>query len=307
MRDRAPFFIGVLLFVVALMSMSLFSVDQRQYALVFQLGEVKGQLTEPGLHVKIPLIQNVRYFDRRILTMDSNEPERFITSEKKNVLVDLFVKWRIVDPKLYYISVGGDESRAKTRLEQTVNAGLREEFGKRTVHEVVSGEREKIMDEMRIKADQDARKIGVQIVDVRLKRVDLPLEVSESVYRRMEAERKRVANELRSQGAADAEKIRADADKQREVIVAEAYREAQKVKGEGDAKASAIYAQAFSQNPEFFAFYRSLDAYRNSFKSKSDVLVLEPNADFFKYMKSAGGRGTATAPADANKGGKSAK
>ena len=307
MRDRAPFFIGVLLFVVALMSMSLFSVDQRQYALVFQLGEVKGQLTEPGLHVKIPLIQNVRYFDRRILTMDSNEPDRFITSEKKNVLVDLFVKWRIVDPKLYYISVGGDESRAKTRLEQTVNAGLREEFGKRTVHEVVSGEREKIMDEMRVKADQDARKIGVQIVDVRLKRVDLPLEVSESVYRRMEAERKRVANELRSQGAADAEKIRADADKQREVIVAEAYREAQKVKGEGDAKASAIYAQAFSQNPEFFAFYRSLDAYRNSFKSKSDVLVLEPNADFFKYMKSAGGRGTATAPADANKGGKSAK
>lgn len=307
MRDRAPFFIGVLLFVVALMSMSLFSVDQRQYALVFQLGEVKGQLTEPGLHVKIPLIQNVRYFDRRILTMDSNEPERFITSEKKNVLVDLFVKWRIVDPKLYYISVGGDESRAKTRLEQTVNAGLREEFGKRTVHEVVSGEREKIMDEMRVKADQDARKIGVQIVDVRLKRVDLPLEVSESVYRRMEAERKRVANELRSQGAADAEKIRADADKQREVIVAEAYREAQKVKGEGDAKASAIYAQAFSQNPEFFAFYRSLDAYRSSFKSKSDVLVLEPNADFFKYMKSAGGRGTATAPADANKGGKSAK
>lgn len=307
MRDRAPFFIGVLLFVVALMSMSLFSVDQRQYALVFQLGEVKGQLTEPGLHVKIPLIQNVRYFDRRILTMDSNEPERFITSEKKNVLVDLFVKWRIVDPKLYYISVGGDESRAKTRLEQTVNAGLREEFGKRTVHEVVSGEREKIMDEMRVKADQDARKIGVQIVDVHMNRVDLPLEVSESVYRRMEAERKRVANELRSQGAADAEKIRADADKQREVIVAEAYREAQKVKGEGDAKASAIYAQAFSQNPEFFAFYRSLDAYRNSFKSKSDVLVLEPNADFFKYMKSAGGRGTATAPADANKGGKSAK
>ena len=307
MRDRAPFFIGVLLFVVALMSMSLFSVDQRQYALVFQLGEVKGQLTEPGLHVKIPLIQNVRYFDKRILTLDSNEPERFITSEKKNVLVDLFVKWRIVDPKLYYISVGGDESRAKTRLEQTVNAGRREEFGKRTVHEVVSGEREKIMDEMRVKADQDARKIGVQIVDVRLKRVDLPLEVSESVYRRMEAERKRVANELRSQGAADAEKIRADADKQREVIVAEAYREAQKVKGEGDAKASAIYAQAFSQNPEFFAFYRSLDAYRNSFKSKSDVLVLEPNADFFKYMKSAGGRGTATAPADANKGGKSAK
>ncbi len=291
MRERAPFFIGVLLFVVALMSMSLFTVDQRQYALVFQLGEVKGQLTEPGLHVKIPLIQNVRYFDRRILTMDSNEPERFITSEKKNVLVDLFVKWRIVDPKLYYISVGGDESRAKTRLEQTVNAGLREEFGKRTVHEVVSGEREKIMDEMRVKADQDARKIGVQIVDVRLKRVDLPLEVSESVYRRMEAERKRVANELRSQGAAEAEKIRADADKQREIIVAEAYREAQRVKGEGDAKSSAIYAAAFGQNPEFYAFYRSLDAYRNSFRNKSDVLVVEPTSEFCKYLKGSGAVG----------------
>ena len=305
MRERAPFFIGVLLFVVALMSMSLFTVDQRQYALVFQLGEVKGQLTEPGLHVKIPLIQNVRYFDRRILTMDSNEPERFITSEKKNVLVDLFVKWRIVDPKLYYISVGGDESRAKTRLEQTVNAGLREEFGKRTVHEVVSGERDRIMDDMRDKADLDARKIGVQIVDVRLKRVDLPAEVSESVYRRMEAERKRVANELRSQGGAEAEKIKADADKQREVIVAEAYRDAQKVKGDGDARASAIYAQAFGQSPEFYAFYRSLEAYRSSFKNKSDVLVVEPNSEFFKYMKGSGGRSASAS--ESAKSGKSGK
>ena len=211
-----------------------------------------------------------------------------IRSYYENVLVDSFVKWRIVDPQLYYVSVAGDEARAKTRLSQTVNASLREEFGKRTVHDVVSGERDKIMEQMREKADQDARKIGVQIIDVRVKRVDLPTEVSESVYRRMEAERKRVANELRSEGAAEAEKIRADADKQREVIIAEAYRDAQKVKGEGDAKAAATYSQAFNQNPEFYAFYRSLEAYRNSFKGKTDVIVVEPNSDFFKYMKSMG-------------------
>lgn len=282
---------GLLAAIVVVLALSLFTVDQRQYAVVQQLGEVKSVITEPGLNFKWPLIQNVRFFDRRILTMDSPEPERFITSEKKNVLVDSYVKWRIVDPKLYYISVGGDESRARTRLSQTVNAGLREEFGKRTVHDVVSGERDKIMDDMREKADQDARKIGVQIVDVRLKRVELPQEVSESVYRRMEAERKRVANELRSQGAAEAEKIRADADRQREVLVAEAYRDAQKIKGEGDAKAAAIYGQAFGQNPEFFAFYRSMEAYRSTFKSKSDVMVLEPNSDFFKYMKNVGRSG----------------
>ena len=266
----------------------IFTVDQRQHAIIFQLGEVKEVITEPGLYFKWPLIQNVRYFDKRILTLDSNEPERFITSEKKNVLVDSFVKWRITDPQLYYVSVAGDEARARTRLSQTVNAGLREEFGKRTVHDVVSGERDKIMEQMREKADLDARKIGVQIVDVRVKRVDLPTEVSESVYRRMEAERKRVANELRSEGSAEAEKIRADADRQREVIVAEAYRDAQKTKGEGDAKAASTYAAAFNQNPEFYAFYRSLEAYRNSFKGRSDVIVVEPNSDFFKYMKSVG-------------------
>lgn len=281
----AGFVVATLLVVVA---MSIFTVDQRQFALVFQLGEVKNVITEPGLNFKFPMIQNVRYFEKRILTLDNNEPERFITSEKKNVLVDSYIKWRIVDPKLYYISVGGDESRAKTRLNQTVNAGLREEFGKRTVHDVVSGERDKIMEDMRVKADADARKIGVQIVDVRLKRVELPTEVSEAVYRRMEAERKRVANELRSQGAAEAEKIRADADRQREIIVAEAYRDAQKTKGEGDAKAAAIYSQAMGPSPEFYAFYRSLEAYRNSFRNKNDVLVVEPNSDFFKYMKNMG-------------------
>ena len=286
---------AVVAVVIVALGATIFTVDQRQYAIVFQLGEVRDVIAEPGLYFKWPLIQNVRYFDKRILTLDSAEPERFITSEKKNVLVDSYVKWKIVDPKLYYISVAGDETRAKTRLSQTVNAGLREEFGKRTVHDVVSGERDKIMEQMREKADQDARKIGVQIVDVRVKRVDFPTEVSESVYRRMEAERKRVANELRSEGAAEAEKIRADADKQREVIVAEAYRDAQKMKGEGDAKAAATYAQAFSQNPEFYSFYRSLEAYRASFKNKSDVIVVEPNSDFFKYMRSVG-RGSEKSP-----------
>ena len=288
MRAGVNFLLAGVVAVLAVLASAIFTVDQRQHAIIFQLGEVRDVIEEPGLYFKWPLIQNVRYFDKRILTMDAPEPERFITSEKKNVLVDSFVKWRIVDPKLYYVSVAGDEARAKTRLAQTVNAGLREEFGKRTVHDVVSGERDKIMEQMRAKADLDARKIGVQIVDVRVKRVDLPSEVSESVYRRMEAERKRVANELRSEGSAEAEKIRADADKQREVIVAEAYRDAQKVKGEGDAKAAAIYAQAFNQSPEFYAFYRSMEAYRGSFKNKNDMIVVEPNSDFFKYMKSIG-------------------
>ncbi len=290
MSPRINLLGAVLATVLVILAMSIFTVDQRQHAVVFQLGEVKRAISEPGLYFKIPLVQNVRYFEKRIITLDNADPERFITSEKKNVLVDSYIKWRIVDPQLYYISVGGDESRAKTRLNQTVNAGLREEFGKRTVHDVVSGERDKIMNQMREKADTDARKIGVQIVDVRVKRVELPTEVSEAVYRRMEAERKRVANELRSEGSAEAEKIRADADRQREIIVAEAYRDAQKIKGEGDAKATSTYAQAFGQNPEFYAFYRSLEAYRGSFKNKSDLLVIEPSSDFFKYMKS-GGRG----------------
>ena len=288
MNPRFNLLAAIALTVLIALAMAMFAVDQRQHALVFQLGEVKRVITEPGLNFKIPMIQNVRFFDNRILTLDNNEPERFITSEKKNVLVDSYVKWRIVDPKLYYISVGGDEARAKTRLNQTVNAGLREEFGKRLVHDVISGERDKIMDRMREKADIDARRIGVKIVDVRLKRVELPDEVSGAVYSRMEAERKRVANELRSEGAAEAEKIRADADRQREIIVAEAYRDAQKVKGEGDAKAAALYAEAFSKSPEFYAFYRSLEAYRNSFASKNDVLVVEPNSDFFKYLKNQG-------------------
>jgi modulator of FtsH protease HflC len=280
--------LGVLVALLLLASSSLYIVDQRQQAILFQLGEVVDVKTSPGLYFKIPLAQNVRYFDSRILTMDTAEPERFITSEKKNVLVDLFVKWRIVDVKQYYVSVRGDEMLAQTRLAQTVNSSLRDEFGNRTVHDVVSGERDKIMEIMRQKADADARKIGVEVVDVRLKRVDLPQEVSESVYRRMEAERKRVANELRSTGSAESEKIRADADRQREVILAEAYRKAQEVKGEGDAKASAVYAGAFQANPEFYAFYRSMDAYKQSFRNKGDMLVLEPSSEFFRYLKNTG-------------------
>ncbi len=283
----ANFLVGAVVALV-LLSLSLFVVDQRQTAIVFQLGEMIGVKTEPGLYFKVPLLQNVRYFDSRILTLDAGEPERFITAEKKNVMVDSFVKWRIVDVKQYYISVGGDEVRANTRLMQTVNSSMREEFGKRTIHEVVSGEREQIMTVLRQKTDADARKIGVEVLDVRLKRVDFPMEISDSVYRRMDAERKRVANELRASGAAEGEKIKADADKQREVILAEAYRDAQKTKGEGDAKASAIYAGAFGKNAEFYSFYRSLEAYKQSFKTKSDVMVMDPSSAFFKYMKSSG-------------------
>jgi len=281
---------GVLVLValmgaLVMVTLTLFTVDQRQSAIVFQLGEAVRLIAAPGLSAKLPLVQNVRYFDTRILTSEPSEPERFLTSEKMNVLVDYFVKWRITDVKQYYISVGGDELRAQTRLLQTLNDGLRAEFGRRTVHDAVSGERDKIMALMRERANEDARKIGVQVLDVRLVRVDLPQEVSESVYRRMEAERKRVANELRSTGGAEAEKIRADADRQREVIVAEAYRDAQHIKGAGDAKAAGIYSQAFSENAEFYAFWRSMEAYRQSFKSKSDVMVLDPDSDFFRYFK----------------------
>ena len=266
---------------------SVFVVDQRKTALVFQLGKVMRVVSTPGLKFKWPFIQDVRFFNAQIITLDSPDAERFITAEKKNVLVDSFVKWRIVDVKQYYISVHGDESLANTRLMQTVNSVMREEFGKRTIHEVVSGERNKLMDVLRVKADKDARDIGVQVLDVRLKRVDFPLEISESVYKRMDAERKRVANELRASGAAEGEKIKADADRQREIILAEAYRDAQQTKGEGDAKASALYAAAFGKNPEFYAFYRSLEAYKQSFKNKSDVMVLDPSSSFFKYLKSS--------------------
>ncbi len=288
MNRRLSVSLAAIVAVMALASLSLFTVDQRESAIVFQLGEVKEIITQPGLQVKWPLIQNVRYFDTRILTWDDPEPQRFITVENKPVLVDAFVKWRIVDVKNFWISVGGDEIQAARRINQTVNGLLREEFGKRTVHDVVSGERDDIMNNVREKVDMDVRALGIHVVDVRLKRVDLPQEVSVDVYRRMESERKRVASELRSNGFADAEKIRADADKQREVIIANAYRDAQRVKGEGDARAAAIYARSFSENPEFYAFYRSLEAYRAGFKNKGDVMVLDPNSEFFRYFKNPG-------------------
>ncbi len=275
---------------IALLSSSLYIVDQRQSAIVLQLGEIVSVKTSPGLYWKIPLIQNVRYFDNRIQTFESPEPERYITSEKKNVLVDSFVKWRIVDPKQYYISTGGDEARAQIRLSQTINSSLRDQIGNLTVHDVISKQRDMITDMMRRKSDLDSRKIGVQVIDVRLKRVDLPQQVSDSVYKRMEAERKRVANELRSTGAAESEQIRADADRQREVIVANAYKQAQTIKGQGDASATAIYAQAFSKNPEFYAFYRSLEAYRKGFDGKNSTLLLSPDSEFFKYFRHSGSK-----------------
>ena len=287
MKQNTGIVLIATIIVLVVLSLSLFVVDQRQNAIVFRFGEIISVKKEPGLFFKLPLIDNVRSYDVRILTIDTGEPERFLTSEKKNVLVDLFVKWRISEVEKYYISVSGDEARAQTRLLQTINDGFRAEFGNRTVHDVVSGERDKIMELMREKANEDAQRIGVEVLDVRLKRVDLPQEVSESVYGRMKAERSRVANELRSTGAAESEKIRADADRQREVILAEAYRDAQRIKGEGDAKATAIYSRAYEQNAEFYAFYRSLEAYKQSFKSKGDVLVLEPNSEFFKYLKNS--------------------
>lgn len=289
MKNLGLFFIGLLTAIV-LISTSIFTVDQREYALVKRLGEVVAVEKNPGLYFKAPFIDNVVYFDNRILTLNWEEPDRFITSEKKNVLVDSFVKWRIIDPQKYYVSVKGDEVQAERRLSQTVNDGLRAEFGKRTIHDVVSGERSQIMEILRQRADRDSRQIGIQVLDVRIKRVDLPENVSNSVYDRMEAERKGVANQLRSEGSAAAEKIRADADRQREVIVAEAFKEAQRIKGEGDASASGIYAAAYGKNPEFYAFYRSLEAYRNSFKSKNDVMVLEPSSDFLKYMRNSGAK-----------------
>ncbi|MFA7350696.1 MAG: protease modulator HflC [Methylotenera sp.] len=281
---------NILIFAIVglmLLSVSAFTVDQTQYVLVQRLGEIVAVKKQPGLYFKVPLLDNLKYFDNRILTLDWEQPAKFITSENKYMMVDSFVKWRIVDPKKYYVSIKeGGEAAAEDRLSKVVNAGLRTEFGVRTVHEVIAGERGVVMDRLRVKADAEARQMGIEVVDVRLKRVDYSEEISKSVFDRMIAERKRLANQLRSEGSAASEKIRADADKQREVIVAEAFRDAQKTKGEGDAKAAEIYNHSYSRNPEFYAFYRSTEAYKNSFKSKSDVMVLDPNSDFFKYMRS---------------------
>src|SRR6476661_5293421 len=257
-------------------AMSVYTIDQRKAAIKFQLGEVVAVQTEPGLYFQVPVLQNVRMYDTRIQTLDTRDAERFLTSENKNVLVDSFVKWRVIDVRQYYVSVRGDPLLAESRIAQTINDALRAEFARRTVHDVVSGEREKIMSTVADKVDKDVRGIGVEVVDVRLKRVDLVPEISSDVYRRMESERKRVANELRATGQAEGEKIKAEADRARQIIVAEAYRDAERIKGEGDAQASRIYADAYTKSPEFFSFYRSMEAYRQSLRSKSDVMVVDP-------------------------------
>lgn len=278
------------LIALIILSSTLFVVDQRQFAIVFALGEVKQVIREPGLHFKLPPpFQNVMFLDKRILTLDTPEPDRFITAEKKNILVDAFVKWQIVDPRLYFVSFSGDERRAQDRLAQIIKAALNEEITKRTVREVISGERSKVMDAIREKVANEAKQIGAEIVDVRLKRVDYVEQINNSVYERMKSERARVANELRSTGAAESEKIRADADRQRTVILAEAYRQAESVRGDGDAKAARIYSDAFGRNPEFYKFMRSLEAYKDSFKTRSDVLLIDPNSEYLKYFKAPGG------------------
>ena len=292
MRFTMPI-LAVVVAAILLASQSMFTVAQTQYAIKFQLGEVVEVIGEPGLHFKLPVVQNVKYFDRRNLTLDIPEPDRVTTSEKKPLLVEFVVLWRINDVRKFYVSVQGDEEAARRRLSQTVRSNLAEEFNKRTMHEAISTQRDQIMSATRLKADGDARNIGVEIVDVRLRRIELPPDVVGPVYARMESERRRVANELRSQGAAESEKVRADADRQREVILADAYRQAQKLKGEGDARAAAIYAAAYGINPEFFAFYRSLEAYRASLRTRGDVLVLDPSSEFFRYFRQSGGRAAA--------------
>ncbi len=269
-------------------SSMLFVVDQRNYAVVFALGEVKKVIHEPGLHFKLPPpFQNVMFIEKRILTLDTPDADRFITAEKKNILVDAYVKWRITDPRLFFVSFGGDERRTQDRLAQIVKAALNEEITKRTVREVISGERNAVMAAVNTKVATESKTLGLEIIDVRLKRVDYVDQISASVYDRMRAERTRVANELRSTGFAESEKIRADADRQRTVILAEAYRDAEAIKGKGEAQATQVYGQAFGQNPEFFRFYRSLEAYRSSFKDRNDVLVIDPNSEFFRYFKNA--------------------
>jgi membrane protease subunit HflC len=285
----------VLALVVALLlvaSQAIYTVDQTKYAIKFQLGEIIEVNTNAGLYFKVPLMQNVRFFDRRNLTLENADVDRVVTSEKTPLEVDFVVLWRIFDVKQYYIAVQGDEEAARRRLSQTVRSNLAEEFNKMTMREAISSGRERLVTQTIQKASQDAKLIGVEVVDVRLRRLALPGDVAGPVYARMESERRRVANELRALGAAESEKIRADADRQRQVILADAYRQAQKIKGEGDGKASAIYALAYGQNPEFFAFYRSLDAYKATFRNRSDLLVLDPSGEFFQYFRQSGaGRG----------------
>jgi membrane protease subunit HflC len=276
--------IGLVVLAVAVRA-STFVVDERQFAILFQLGQFTEVYSEPGLKFKLPLIQNVVYLDRRILTIDTPQADRVQTSEKKNLLVDSFVKWRIADPRRYYVSFLGLERAAEDRINSLVRDALNRAINRRTVNEITSRERDRAMQEIKVGVQERVRDVGVEIVDVRIKRVEFVPEINEDVFRRMQSERKQVATEQRSLGAAEGEKIRADADRQREVLLAEAYRAAETIKGEGDAKASAIYAQAFGQNTEFFTFYRSLEAYRASFRGRNDLMVVDPSSDFLKYLK----------------------
>ena len=265
------------------LAMSLFTVDETQTAIRFQLGEIVQANYRPGLHWKWPLINNVRKFDRRLQTLDT-EPERFLTAEKKNVIVDSFAMWRVEDVRLFYTTVGGDAAQANVRLDQIVKDSLRSEFSKRSIQEVVSGDRDQIMETLSRLLREQATQLGIAAVDVRIKRIDLPPDVSSSVFSRMKAERLRVAKDFRSRGGEAAERIRADADRQNTVVLAEAYRDAERQRGEGDAQAADIYAQAYGQDQDFYNFYRSLSAYRQSFGGKDDVLVLQPDSQFFRYF-----------------------
>ena len=290
MNKIAPVLTAFLVIIFAL-SQTLFIVDEREFAMVRQLGEVVAIKDQPGLNFKLPFIQNVSKYSKQILTLDSPESERFNTKENQPVQVDSFVKWQIVDAKEFYRAVGGDEKQAERRIGQTITSLLREEFGRRTLLEVISGDREKIMSAVRESAEADAKKVGAKIIDVRLKRVDFDDSVSTRVFDRMRSERQRVAAEARSTGAAEGERIKADADKQAQVILADAYKKAQEMQGTGDAKAAAVYSGAYGQNAEFYSFYRSLDAYKATFKSKGDVMVLDPSSDFFKFLKQSGAKG----------------
>lgn len=270
--------------VVAVATMAIYMVDEREQALVFRFGEIIRTDTTPGLKWKMPFVNSVIKFDDRIQTMDA-EPQSYLTLEKKNLIVDSFVKWRIRDVREFYVRLGGSKARTQARLSKRVNDAIRDEVGKRSVKDVVSGDRIVIMDIVREATDQEAAGLGIEVVDVRLKRVDLDPAISETVYSRMRAERERVAKELRAQGEEEAEKIRADADRQREILIAEANRTAQEIKGAGDAEATNIYAQAFNKDQEFFKFYKSLDAYKNTFRDKSDLFIVDPSSEFMQYLQ----------------------
>jgi len=300
--NRIGFIVSSLLVALALLSSMLFVVDQRQFGVVYALGQIKEVITEPGLNFKLPPpFQNVSYIDKRLLTLDSVDTEPMLTAEKQRVVIDWYVRWRITDPLAYIRNVGLDEAAGANQLNRVVRNAFQEEVNRRTVRELLSSKREEIVADVKrevLEVVKGAKPWGVDVIDVRITRADYVEAITESVYRRMEAERKRVANELRSTGGAEGEKIRADADRQREVAIANAYRDAQKIKGEGDAQAAAIYSESFGRDPQFAQFYRSLEAYKATFNKRSDVVVLDPtSSDFFRTFRNGGTGGAAAAPA----------